>query len=61
MTIDRKELYLLYIQWVEDVSEHNEWKSTFYPMEIVNQIARILEDNPNLTTNDILPKAKAKE
>lgn len=57
MTVDRKELYLLYMQWVEDVSEHNEWKSTFHPIEIVNQIAKILEDNPNLITYDEVTKS----
>lgn len=51
MTIDKKELYLLYMHWVEDVSEHNEWKTTFHPVEIVNQIAKIIEDNPQLITD----------
>jgi hypothetical protein len=48
MTIDKRELYKLYMQWVEKVTEEHEWKTQFGPREIVNAIADIIEKNPQL-------------
>jgi hypothetical protein len=48
ITIDKKILYKLYMEWVNQVSEDFEWKTHFGPEEIVNAIARILENNSNL-------------
>ena len=50
-TINTEELYKLYMEWVDDVSEVCDWKTHFTPDEIVNAIARILEDNPSLILN----------
>jgi hypothetical protein len=48
MTIDKRELYKLYMQWVENISKEHEWKTQFHPREIVNAIAEIIEKNPDL-------------
>lgn len=48
MNINKSELYKLYMQWVEMVSEDHDWKTQFHPREIVDAIAVILESNPQL-------------
>ncbi len=48
MKIDKEELYKLYMEWVEQVTEECDWKTSFGPEEIVNAIANILETNPQL-------------
>lgn len=48
VSIDKKELYKLYMQWVNQVAEDCDWKTHFEPEEIVYAIASILENNPNL-------------
>jgi len=48
MKINREELYKLYMEWVEQVTEECDWKTSFGPEEIVNAIAHILETNPHL-------------
>lgn len=52
LVIDKETLYDLYMQWVDRVSEDCEWKTSFEPKEIVNAISIILEQNPNLITNE---------
>lgn len=57
MTINKKELYKLYMQWVDQVSEDLDWKTTFGPEEIVYAIADILEKHPELIkTNNMEEK-----
>jgi hypothetical protein len=46
--INKEQLYLLYMQWVEEVTEECDWKTSFGPQEIVYAIAAILENNPEL-------------
>ena len=46
--INREELYKLYMEWVEQVTEECDWKTSFGPEEIVGAIATILENNPHL-------------
>ena len=46
--VNRKELYKLYMEWVEQVTEEYDWKTSFGPEEIVGAIATILENNPHL-------------
>ena len=46
--INREELYKLYMEWVEQVTEECDWKTSFGPEEIVGEIATILENNPHL-------------
>lgn len=48
MRINRDELYKLYMQWVDQVAEDCDWKTSFGPEEIVHSIANILETNPQL-------------
>ena len=48
MKINKEELYKLYMEWVNEVTEECDWKSTFGPEEIVNAISEILQNNPNL-------------
>ena len=52
MKINRKELFELYMEWVNQVSEDIDWKTNFTPNEIVNAIATILENNPKLIENE---------
>jgi hypothetical protein len=48
MKINKEELYKLYMEWVDQVTEECDWKTSFGPEEIVNAIAHILETNPHL-------------
>lgn len=48
MKINKEELLKIYMKWVEKVSEDIDWKTYFTPNEIVNAIATILENNPQL-------------
>ena len=48
MIINKEELYTLYMEWVEQVTEECDWKTSFGPKEIVEAIAIILENNPHL-------------
>jgi len=50
MKINRDELFRLYMEWVDQVSEECDWKTKFYPEEIVHAIAHILENNPSLVS-----------
>jgi len=48
MIINKEELFKLYMEWVNKVSENNDWKTSFGPEEIVHSIANIIENNPQL-------------
>jgi hypothetical protein len=48
MKINKEELFKLYMEWVNDVSEYCDWKTSFGPEEIVASIVNILETNPQL-------------
>ena len=48
MNIDKQKVYTLYMQWVKQVAEECDWKTSFSPAEIVGAICVILEENPNL-------------
>jgi hypothetical protein len=48
MKINKEALYTLYMEWVDQVTEECDWKTSFGPEEIVNAIAHILETNPHL-------------
>ena len=50
MEINKDELYKLYMQWVDQVTEDCDWKTSFGPEEIVHAIANILETNPQLVS-----------
>jgi hypothetical protein len=51
MTVDKTELYKLYMEWVDKVADECEWKTYFGPKEIVYTIAKILEEHPELINN----------
>ena len=53
MHIDKEELHWLYIEWVERVADECDWKTHFGTVEIVNAIANILENNPQLINNNV--------
>lgn len=59
MKINRDELYKLYMEWVNQVSEDFDWKTTFGPEEIVHAIANILETNSQLIQDDRKEKREA--
>ncbi len=48
MKINKEELYSLYMEWVDKVTEECDWKTSFTPEEIVGAIATILQNNPQL-------------
>ena len=48
MKIDKEELFKLYMDWVDKVSEDCDWKTSFGPEEIVYSIVNIIENNPQL-------------
>ena len=48
LEINKEELLKLYMEWVNEVSEECDWKTSFGPEEIVNSIVNILENNPHL-------------
>jgi hypothetical protein len=50
MEINREDLYKLYMDWVYEVSDECDWKTSFGPEEIVDAICTILEKNPTLLT-----------
>lgn len=52
MKIDRKKLFELYMAEVDNICEICDWKTQFGPEEIVGIISGILENNPNLITQD---------
>ena len=52
MTINREELYKLYMQWVDEVTEQCDWVTHFGPTEIIGALVNILEDNPHLINFD---------
>jgi hypothetical protein len=52
MTINKDELYRLYMEKVNRIAEDCDWVTSFGPEEIVNMIANILENNPQLITDD---------
>ena len=48
MTIDKEKLFELYMQWVDEVLDECDWKTSFEPKEIVYSIADIIENNSEL-------------
>lgn len=48
MKVDKERLYKLYMEWVDEVTEECEWKTSFGPEEIVHAIGTIIENNPDL-------------
>lgn len=55
MEINREELYKKYMDWVHEVCEELDWKTSFGPEEIVDAISTILEKNPTLVTSTFVP------
>jgi hypothetical protein len=53
MKIDKEELHWLYMEWVERVADECDWKTKFGTEEIVNAIANILENNPQIIKDNV--------
>ena len=54
ISIKKKELYDLYMAEVDSICEVCDWKTEFDPTEIVNIIANIIENNPQIIINNDL-------
>lgn len=52
MEINKEELFRLYMEWVDKISDECDWKTHFEPKEIVYSIANILENNTDLFLNN---------
>ena len=52
MQINKEELFRLYMEWVDKISDECDWKTHFEPKEIVYSIASILENNTYLFLNN---------
>lgn len=52
MKIDKQKLYELYMQDVEEICEFCDWKTSFTAQECVEMVANILEQHPELISND---------
>jgi hypothetical protein len=48
MKVDKERLYKLYMNWVDEVTDNCDWKTSFGPEEIVHAIGIIIENNPDL-------------
>lgn len=52
LQIDREKLYSMYMDKVNQIAEDCDWVTHFGPLEIVNMIADILEENKELTIKE---------
>ena len=52
MKINKEKLYNLYMEKVDRICEECDWVTDFGPKEIVDMISIIIENNPELLTND---------
>jgi len=52
MKVDKEKLYELYMNWVDEVTDNCDWKTSFGPEEIVHAIGVIIENNPDLIINE---------
>jgi hypothetical protein len=48
MKVNKEKLYELYMNWVDEVTDNCDWKTSFGPEEIVHAIGVIIENNPDL-------------
>ena len=59
MQINKEELFKLYMEKVNQIAEDCDWVTSFGPEEIVNMIANILENNPQLINDSREEKEEA--
>ena len=52
MKINKEKLYELYMQAVDEILDECDWKTHFTAQECVYLVLRVLEQNPELITND---------
>jgi len=52
MRVNKEKLYELYMNWVDEVTDNCDWKTSFGPEEIVHAIGVIIENNPDLIINE---------
>ncbi len=50
--INKEKLYELYMKEVESICEVYDWKTSFSAEECVNIVSYLLEEHPELITND---------
>lgn len=53
ITVDREELFRLYMDEVSHICEVCDWVTSFGPKQIVDMISDIIEKNPDLTKKGI--------
>ena len=59
MQINKEELFKLYMEKVNQIAEDCDWVTSFGPEEIVDMIANILENNPQLINDSRKEKEEA--
>ena len=59
MEINKEELFKLYMEKVNQIAEDCDWVTSFGPEEIVDMIANILENNPQLINDSRKEKEEA--
>jgi hypothetical protein len=52
MKVNKEKLYELYMNWVDEVTDNCDWKTSFGSEEIVHAIGVIIENNPDLIINE---------
>jgi len=52
MKVNKEKLYELYMNWVDEVTDNCDWKTSFGPEEIVHAIGVIIENNLDLIINE---------
>ncbi len=44
---EKKEIFKSYMQWVDDICEECDWKTSFDPEEIVYKVLSLIEEKLN--------------
>jgi hypothetical protein len=52
MRVNEELLYTLYMEWVNHVADECDWVTSFGPEFIIGSVCRIIEENPNIITQD---------
>jgi len=52
MRVNEELLYSLYMEWVNHVADECDWVTSFGPEFIIGAVCRIIEENPQIITQD---------
>jgi hypothetical protein len=52
MRVNEELLYSLYMEWVNHVADECDWVTNFGPEFIIGSVCRIIEENPQIITQD---------